>query len=597
MTTAPAWMGLFGQDKSLPPPPTTGGASARTPAWMNLPSTPSATSPGTGVTSAPISLGSSGTVKAKPRSLFQQAKDIVGGVIPGLARAAVTTYVPPVKLGLDVARGKTSPMTAMEVYNSMHAPGTVANPEAIHKYAPFQEQTAQSFHRTEQDVLHLPSHLQQANREGRLIDMGLEDAANLSIVAGPAAEGLSAAAEASEAAAAARSGFTGRVADAAATGFRGAATGAEFAHTMGGKVANAPISVLRMAGEGLAEKRALSGIKTLAEGEGPFAGKAQSLRNFLPTATTEQGKTLYAGAKDALLGDRRTREGTKRTVIGRAGLTGDNPASLDEQNAAVAILAGLDDVQHLQRMVNPLLSDEEIRTSHVLHDIPEQTMTPGVAELVNHYYDGTLPAEVSDRITTQMESFKKTMDEHTASGLAGDGRLSGPIRQEWLGNDPIDKHVIDRIDEQFNDGQINKIQLDEMKSRNANGEAWDQIEHDHPVLTPILDDRQVWPKKWRPMMRGMQLSNENLGKLTTEAGGTPIKLPHRPTDLLAFGAKEPTYFPSVRSNLADPDLGACAHRDDERRDGRPAGDVVGEDERQRRASADVGADPGRVGRP
>lgn len=510
-----------------------------------------------------------------PRSLLGQVKDTATGIIPGVIHAGVEagqSAAAPFRAGVDILRGKTDPFAALQLGTgggAMQAELTqaLAHPNdrggLVEKYEPLQLHMAQSGQRTGGRLIH-PSRYGKAIREGHIVDALLEDVTNASIVAGPLAKGLAAGAEAAEGAGAAR----------AATVLRGAEKGATLVHTVGQRINDAPFSLarsgLRGAREGLVST--LGSVAELERGVplppgaslpmrvadrvlSPLAGAAERLRDVAPLRLRDEGIGMRQTIREASTAAPRAASRAARDLYRDAGITTlEDAGRTAEQGAAVALMNGVGQVDELARGAVSQLpagvmpSAEQVRQMHTLRDMPEQTYTPDVAEVVRKYQAGTLDPAAMDRIHAYQDAVSKQMDAVTDRALSGTGRIKGTLDPAQLGDEALDAYVLPALKD-----VVPKHLVDIVERARALKIPWDDLERAIPELTPLLDNPQMYPKAWRPAMRAAALTRE--GFASNPALGSKIPMdavPLRPQQLLDAGVERPRYFSSADSDIARP---------------------------------------------
>lgn len=451
------------------------------------------------------------------RGLLGQVKDSLFGIIPGaagLVKQAAVSAAAPVRAAIDYGQGEISGGDALWRANPLSGGidsalaflGNDTAAERSARYNPLGTEVGTSVKRTIGNVRH-PSRYKDAWDEGRIVGTVLEDAGNVALVGGVASKALGAAGRSAEAA--------GNAARAAR--FERAANVAERVARPLDAVADSPVSVPRRALTG-GRRVTLRGIENARQGQfGPrFAAAADSLSRRAPILTSEVGGMLKKEGRAIQRTARRAETAAHRAVL-RAST--ENGLSLVEEGVGTAVRTGLAD--QLRTLVDDQgLTLEDARQIITRKDIPEQTFTADVAQAAYDFVTDRMPTERSQAIRRYVDTLDKIIRERqTEPALAGVGRPSGPLPVEQTLNDPIMESV---------EAAIEKAGFTAMT-----------VPQD--VLDAILDDPDVYPRRWRPAMKAAQ-----------RARAQGHQVPLRPADMLAAGMPEPGYLTGGRSDLADP---------------------------------------------
>lgn len=429
------------------------------------------------------------------RSLWEQISDtftsIPGGVVK-LGADAARTFTFPARLAVDLARGDVTMadlgQTAGVMPWELDDPGNEEAARVYDRIAPLQRQVVQSMGSTALDIRH-PSRFGEAVREGRIVDKLLEDVGNAALVGAPLAKGLTAA------------------------GMPRAGLMVRRAARLGGAASDLPVSLprmgLRAAGRGI-----VKGVERLGEYD-RFGPAVRGLKARAPMLLTEEGRLARRQARQTvrLAGRRRT---AVRRAMGRA--VTETGADLVDQGVATALRTGIGDIY--KRTVDQGIAPDVAREMIVKQDLPEQTMTPEVADATIAYLDGSMPAEQRARIDEYASRVDEVIGAQTERALAGAGRVGGQMDPAYLGNDAIPDAV----------------------ERAVKDAGYDMNTVPPAVLDAILDSPDVYPAQWRPAMRAALMAND--------AGG--LGLPVRPPEMVAAGMTPPKYLPGGRSELVEP---------------------------------------------
>lgn len=483
-----------------------------------------------------------------PRSLVRQFSDSATGIITGIP-ALIKTGIKstPIYMGVQAASDKF---------------GSKGQVRPIEQLDPLADQVSTSVGNTYGRFRH-PSRYVKAVKEGRIVDAVLEDATNASLAAAPAAKVLGLGAEAAEGAGLSRT----------ATVLGGLEKGANLIHTVGERVTNAPMegaqSLLRT-GLSAGREGSISLLDSLSSldrdgGVSPdapasvrlankvlpkFQGVAETLRDVAPLKLRDEGIAMKGAVRDASTAAPRAFARAGRDLFTDAGIkTAEDAGRTAEQGAAVALMNGVGGVDELLRRSAPDLDPEQIRQMHTTRDIPEQTLTPDVADVVRKYQDGSLDPAAQQRIEQYQDAVSKQMAGVQERAVAGAGRVKGTLDQQQLGNAPIDQYVMKGLA----DAGVPSHLLDVADRARSIGIPWTDLEKAIPELTDVLDNPQSYPKAWRPAMQAAAMGNQALGELTADQGGPRAGIgSHRPDALMAQGIERPQYFSSADSDIAQP---------------------------------------------
>lgn len=451
------------------------------------------------------------------RGVLGQVKDSLFGIIPGaagLVKQAAVSAAAPARALIDYSQGELDAGEALWRANPLSGGtdalagflGNDAAAERAAKYNPLGSEAGLSAKRTIGNIRH-PSRYKDAWDEGRIVGTILEDAGNVAIVGGVASKAL---------------GSAGRSASAAgnatrAARFERAANVAQRVAKPLDAVADSPISVPRRVLTGT-RKLGLNKIENARAGAyGPrFAQAADSLRRRAPILTSEVGGMLKKEGRAIQRTARRAETAAHRAVL-RA--SSENGLSLVEEGVGTAVRTGLAD--QIRTLVDDQgLTVEDARQTITRKDIPEQTMTADVAQAAYDYVTGKMDPERAAAVGRYTEALDKIISERqTTPALAGVGRPSGPLPVEQTLNDPIQQSVEAAVQEA----------------------GFTMSTVPQQILDAILDDPDVYPRRWRPAMKAAQ-----------RARAQGYQVPLRPDDMLAAGMPEPGYLTGGRSDIADP---------------------------------------------
>jgi hypothetical protein len=439
---------------------------------------------------------------------------------PKLATMVGKQALAPVRAGIDVAQGELDPGQALALSNpAIGGALAISGNPAASKYQPLTADMAASGKQTAHRVTN-PTEYKKAWDEGTLVDVLLEDAGNISLVAGGVGGVLGNGSTAARAAGA----------TAAADNLAKAATVARRVSKLGGQTSDLPISIPR-AGLNKA-KRATIKYGEAARGGKYGTGLRKAVADALPQYSTGVGRFLTEGVKKLQRSRERAETGPDRQLHRAAVLK--HKLTPAEEGAATAIRTGI--AWQYKKLIDDGIAPDDARTTITHRDIDEQTFTPETAVAAQAYMDGTMPAERIAAIDGYLETVNKVIDTNTTRALAGVGR-SKAMDAAQLGDDAILEYVENAIEEASN------------ASVAAGGPKFDMSNIDPALLEDILDNPMVYPAAWRPSMRASGLARDAGFK---NRAGSPLDVPHRPAEVLAAGGVRPGYLPGGRSDRVYP---------------------------------------------
>lgn len=459
-------------------------------------------------------------------------------IVPGAYHLGVNVgkqILTPVRLGVDVARGDISLDDAGKVLAAQAMPWQKEEwgiSDLADKYSPISQQMGTSFGQTALRLRH-PSRYLDAIKRGDIVDVALEDAGNISLVAAPLGKVLGAGARTAEAAGMGTRATAGAAGSGAAGALAQLERGARITQKMGGQFSDLPVSLPRQ-GLRIAGKR----IGGLLEG-------SEALRARFPQWATPEARAWWKETRAGdVLSNRRRTHLTKRfeEQVGSR-----NPLdSLPEEGAAMALINGVgayDDFAIQQAQAAGLnVTPEQVRQMHQTHDLPEQSYSPEAQAIVREYRAGTLAPEIRARVDKYMEVARRELDTVTDRALNGDGRRKGTLDPRYLGDDPFDEFIAAALEKQG----VDKATLDMLDQQRQQGVTWDDLDAQNPALGigAILDSPDVYPTAWRPSMQAALRVQDELGP--------GVSLPIRPADQLAAGLDRPQYLPGGNSDMVNP---------------------------------------------
>lgn len=375
-------------------------------------------------------------------------------------------------------------------------------------------------------------------RNGGIVQGLLNDAMNVSIVAGAAGAALKGAGSAAEAAGATRT----------AAGLGRAADVAKVTSRLGGRAANAPMeaiggvlkggkSMWREAGQRL-EARLYESLP-----------KDSALGRRMVRTITKEGQVLKQAAVDTRIQPGRLSEWVRTNLGVDSGLVdrtrhGERPGrdapSLLEQEVGLTRAVG---VAQADKMVSDTIGASESLKAHVAAPVnlnmvsPGETMTPDGQAMAHAYENGTLPPEAMARIDKVTDAYHKWAARDTDRALAGHGQK--PLDPRHVGEAPLDEQVTG----QLADAGLSKADIDTLANLRANGYEWKDLAPLVPDLEQILLDPDVYPAPWREAMhvfgKGAEVADE---------AGIAHAFPRTPDEILAAGIDRPVYMSGKRTD-------------------------------------------------
>jgi hypothetical protein len=409
------------------------------------------------------------------RGFFRQVGDALTGIVPGVAymgRDLVMGGLAPVRATRDFVTGKTSGTDAILgglpfVDQALDLLGNDAAERRQQQYKPFAAGLDQSVKATG-TRLRNPTQYRKAWRDGRIVDVILEDAGNLAGAGSLASKGLTAGARTASlgADAAVAGGNAAQAARMAARAdrFAKAAGRAERVATLGNKVSDSPIRVstslarrgLRGLGTGI--DSTLAAMRNSGENSRPQRAAAWADRRF-PTMSTPEGRAVTREGRRVNVTEKRRRSGAIRNILNAA----PDELTVPEQGVATALRAGtIDQLIRAADTEVPFTAEgipaemgvgiparpdatslgrDAARTVVAPRQIPEVTLTGDVAELAAAYRDGTMPAEQRARIDKYAEVLDENLADIQERALVGQGRTKGGLDPQQLGDVAIPEYV------------------------------------------------------------------------------------------------------------------------------------------------------------
>jgi hypothetical protein len=472
---------------------------------------------------------------------------------------------------------------------------------------PLSANTAVSF-RDSADRLANPSKYQQAVREGRIVDVVLEDLGNVSLVAGPAGKALAGAGVARGA------GTAG--ASANATRLLRAGTGLERAAKLGGEIADlgfdralrATSSSLRR-GLNVVDRRVVGrigadGVRQVGALERWANNEANPRRQAFAQRARASGG-MYLTPEGRQVREQALRPGVRRGNKATAQTTERmyrlqqvaNELSGGDPNVEAVAFAIVNGVGSVDQLVQSEFgwAPEQARQAQVWKDFPEQTFTAEAQQAYRAYQDGTAPQGFRDAVDAVVEGVRRETDIVTQGRLEGYGSTK-TLDPQQLDDAAMDSPVLAALSEVKGPAGRRVYNTDDLAEiadlRTQLGMSWEDLAGYIPELASILDDPQVYPARWRPALRSARLANEvGLGEwdawnqqmldnnramqAIADSGGQvdpavfervmrerlalldsePNKqraLPIRPEGLMARGVESPGYLPGSQSELVRP---------------------------------------------
>jgi len=403
----------------------------------------------------------------KPRSFFRQVGDAFLGIPRGVQAIGAATGrelwhdIRGIPSGLNPAQ-KTDP-----IWN--HPDPRAEMSRRLSETAPLSSMLATSAGHTAGRVRH-PSRYADAVREGRIVDAVVEDLANASIVAAPAAKGLSVA------------------------GLPRAAAAVEKAGALGGETANLPFSIARELV-----------VKPLDRGLRSGLAKYDTLRLSRPDLLTPEGM----GARLDTRNDLRAAQLEKTQVVRHAHRTAEDiKATAGEENAAFAEFYGAADAYRQARDSNPHIDPEVHRQNIAVHDRPEQTFSTGGREVIDAIDAGRLDPQAKVRVDRIVDELHRQSGELGTLYDPGEGRFVGRAERpgdprQTVGDKPLGEHVLQRARERganppppgldpLDWGQVEGW----LNDANASGLGPVQV-------AEILADPNIYPSRFRPSLQSV----------------------------------------------------------------------------------------------
>lgn len=362
--------------------------------------------------------------KAGPKpSFLEQAVNAVTGVPAGVAhlggQLVKQVASAPVHLGHGLLTGNFG-----EAARGLPVAGAAFSIAQHHggQDLPLSSELGHSAARTGGDIIH-PSRFIKASREGNIVGKVLEDAANLSIAAAPAAKLFGAGAAAAEGAGLARTGAALRVGE----------RGAGLVERAAGATAAAPITPYRLAGRGVldAASKAISENPELLRRYGRYVEPTRRSVSRLVRATQPSKEAGAVEAQAQVASHIRTAE---------AAAPGNGEALY---TAARAHAMGVD--EPIRRFVDaqahnaPVGTLEDARRAVTAHDVEGHTVTPEAANLLARYHAGTLEPPVAKALDELSASMKGNEATRRAGAEAGYGfaKPGAALSTEHAGTAPV----------------------------------------------------------------------------------------------------------------------------------------------------------------
>lgn len=417
---------------------------------------------------APLNL----TVKkpGQDRSLWGQVKANLGGAVDyakaGLAglphlgaTAARTAYGFTVKPLSDLSSNAYADLFDNQSVDWNPLSSRAEAEQSLDRYnrenIPLAQMQADSLVRTASHLRH-PSTFAKAYREGTLVPTLFEDVANLSLGAGLAAKGASAA------------------------GLTRTAVGLERASALGGATANLPISV---PAKGLTKVG-----RTLAPSVERLAAQTPALARFGSKGRAVMGDTrAYLTDAEDVRG-RVIREG--HSVVERNPSLGDSPLTAAEQGAAVAVRTGeaaqladaLDRGLPMRVLLDEGFSPAGQRAAGNFLD--EQA-----ANLAVQHQRGILDETTTARVQPALDFLEQRYGQMTEEALAGFGRQRPVRRTEGSDVAPA-----------ATDGEAFAQRVEEARALEPDRD-WSQSKPEDFLTPDEIADPHTWNPEWRPMMQ------------------------------------------------------------------------------------------------
>jgi hypothetical protein len=490
------------------------------------------------------------------RGFFRQVGDALTGIVPGVAymgRDLVVGGLAPVRATRDFVTGKTSGTDAILgglpfVDQALDLLGNDAAERRQQQYKPFAAGLDQSVKATG-TRLRNPTQYRKAWRDGRIVDVILEDAGNLAGAGSLASKGLTAGARTASlgADAAVAGGNAAQAARMAARADRfGRAAGrAERVATLGNKVSDGPIRVstslarrgLRGLGTGI--DSTLAAMRNSGENSRPQRAAGWADRRF-PTMSTPEGRAVTREGRRVNVTEKRRRSGAIRNILNAA----PDELTVPEQGVATALRAGtIDQLIRAADTEVPFTAEgipaemgvgiparpdatslgrDAARTVVAPRQIPEVTLTGDVAELAAAYRDGTMPAEQRARIDKYAEVVDENLADIQERALVGQGRTKGGLDPQQLGDVAIPEYVDKAIREGnpqaaglgllIDDRWVPYEQLKELAdvdqgvadlvdtTMQRDGLAGFVYPSDMDAFNQALNSPDVYPAAWRPQI-------------------------------------------------------------------------------------------------
>jgi hypothetical protein len=266
---------------------------------------------------------------------------------PKLATMVGKQALAPVRAGIDVAQGELDPGQALALSNpAIGGALAISGNPAASKYQPLTADMAASGKQTAHRVTN-PTEYKKAWDEGTLVDVLLEDAGNISLVAGGVGGVLGKGSTAARAAGA----------TAAADNLAKAATVARRVSKLGGQTSDLPISIPR-AGLNKA-KRATIKYGEAARGGKYGTGLRKAVADALPQYSTGVGRFLTEGVKKLQRSRERAETGPDRQLHRAAVLK--HKLTPAEEGAATAIRTGI--AWQYKKLIDDGIAPDDARTT------------------------------------------------------------------------------------------------------------------------------------------------------------------------------------------------------------------------------------------
>ena len=494
------------------------------------------------------------------RSLWGQVSDAFTGGFTGLGHlfgTGTAQLLAPLRIAKDALSGDLSLQDSVVALQGLAgSPGYGNTNVAVNaatnrflgreqdpvsaRYFPLTVQGGESWGNTALRVRH-PTQYVKAVKDGRIVDVVLEDAGNLSMLSAALRGGHAGSFAGGEGSASRLGRAAGRVgnmldkvADAPITlptrGARGLVrSGLSLAEGRMPVWAETGLNKVASAAERVGLDSAASGLRKVAEYDNPTnfrASRALAAERRISTAANMRrsravqrvAQEMHAAVQDMTPAE----EGTVMAILNQIG---EGDALIEAELRA--------------RGANAVDIEEAVRQSHTFRDVPEHSFTPEIQAKYRAYRNGTIDAESRARIDRGLAFVRDQMDRQTAAALGPEsGRLGGSLDPAQMGDVAIDDYVYQALQ----DGGFDQAMMQQVFDMRNMGYTWEDIGGFVPEVNDLLDNPAMYPARWRPVMRQMALANERFG----------IRMPRRPEGLMAAGIESPQYLPMGEARVPNP---------------------------------------------